>query len=182
MNGRFPNLLVIGAMKAGTTSLHDYLNKHPAVFMTDPKEIHYYDSLSGLKEEEYLSYFKTDKKIVGTTPQNYTKAHHSDFQYIPEKIFKDTPNVKLIYIVRDPFERIRSHELEMRYGDSMERIKQNHQLGDQWRTSLYFYQINKYLKYFSKNQIHVLTLESLIKNKLVELNKIFNYLGVDEIQ
>src|SRR5690554_4933962 len=97
---RFPNLLIIGAMKSGTTSLHDYLNKHPDIFMSEPKEIHFYNDLSKLTKEKYLDYFKTDKKVVGTTPQSYTKAHHIDFKNIPEKIFKDTPNVKLIYIVR----------------------------------------------------------------------------------
>lgn len=178
----FPNLLIIGAMKSGTTSLHDYLSKHPEVFMSEPKEIHYYDSLNNLTKEKYLSYFKTGKKVVGTTPQNYTKAHHKDFKNIPEKIFKDTPNVKLIYIVRDPFERIISHVMENRYGDTIERAKENFDSGHYWKTSLYYYQISQYLKFFDKKQIYILTLEDLKSNKLQELNKLFQFLGVHEMR
>lgn len=177
----YPNLLIIGAMKSGTTSLHDYLKKHPDIFMSDPKEIHYYDNLSTLSKSEYLSHFKSNKKVIGTTPQSYTKAHHPDFKEVASKIYKDTPNVKLIYIVRDPFERVLSHVLEMKYGDSIDRYKQNINIGDHWKTSLYYYQISQYLKYFNKKNIYVLTLENLQKNKLKELNKLFEFLGVRKL-
>ena len=36
-----PNLLIVGAAKSGTTSLHNYLNQHPSVFMCSPKEPHF---------------------------------------------------------------------------------------------------------------------------------------------
>ena len=36
-----PNLLIVGAAKSGTTSLHNYLNQHPDIFMCDPKEPHF---------------------------------------------------------------------------------------------------------------------------------------------
>lgn len=182
MRVNYPNLLIIGAMKCGTTSLHDYLNQHPDIFMSQPKEIHYYDNLSKISRGEYLNHFKSDKKIIGTTPQSYTKAHHQDFKDIPEKIFKDSPNVKLIYIVRDPFERILSHALENRFGDSIERAKENLKSGHYWKTSLYYYQISQYLKFFDKSQIHLLTLEDLKQNKVNELNKIFKFLGVHEMK
>jgi hypothetical protein len=177
----FPNLLIIGAMKGGTTSLHDYLSKHPDIFMSNPKEIHYYDDANKITEEEYLSYFQTNRRIRGTTPQSYSKAHYNGFKNIPEKIFQDTPNVKLIYIVRDPFERMLSHALENRYGDDLPRINENSKSGHYWKTSLYHYQITEYLKFFDKSQIHILTLESLKINKLKELNKIFRFLGVHEL-
>jgi len=43
MKGRKPDFLIIGAMKCGTTSLHDYLGKHPEIYTTNPKEIHFFD-------------------------------------------------------------------------------------------------------------------------------------------
>ena len=178
----FPNLLIIGAMKAGTTSLHDYLGLHPDIFMSEPKELHFYDDLSQLSREKYLNNFNSKCKVIGTTPQNYTKAHHKDFKNIPERIFKDTPNVKLIYIVRDPFERVLSHVVENRYGDSPERSKQNLKTDHYWKTSLYDYQISQYLKFFKKSQIHVLTLEDLKENRLYELNKIFKFIDLKELE
>ena len=36
-----PNLFIVGAAKSGTTSLHNYLNQHPDVFMCTPKEPHF---------------------------------------------------------------------------------------------------------------------------------------------
>lgn len=181
MKKKYPNLLIIGAMKCGTTSLHDYLNKHPDVNMSEPKELHFYTEHSNLSESEYLKLVDSEKKIRGTTPQNYTKAHHKDFMDIPHKIFNDTPDVKFIYIVRDPFKRIVSHAYENRYGDRLRRIKENEQSGHYWKTSLYSYQLSAYLKYFKKEQFHLLTLESLISNKLVELNRIFQFLEIEEL-
>jgi hypothetical protein len=169
-------------MKSGTTSLHDYLNKHPDIFMSKPKEIHYYSSENKMSKETYLSHFRSDKKIKGTSPQSYTKAHYRDFKHVPERIYRDSPDVKLLYIVRDPFERMISHALENRYGDDLTRVKGNFESGHYWKTSLYHYQISQYLKYFKKSQIHILTLEDLKKNKLNELNKIFQFLGVHELK
>ena len=98
MEGRLPNLLIIGAMKAGTSSLHEYLNLHPDIYMSNPKEIHYYadEFYQNKTKDWYTSFFKTDKKIAGTTPQSYTKYHNKYYQNIPERIYKDTPDVKLI--------------------------------------------------------------------------------------
>ena len=36
-----PNLLIVGAAKSGTTSLHNYLKQHPEIFMTEHKEPHF---------------------------------------------------------------------------------------------------------------------------------------------
>lgn len=177
----FPNLLIIGAMKSGTTSLHDYLSKHPEIFMSNPKEIHYYSRLNRLSLIEYQSHFKSDKKIRGTSPQSYSKTHDTDFKEVAKKIYNDTPDVKLIYIMRDPFKRLISHALENRYGDPKSKINQNMKSGHYWKTSLYNSHISSFLEVFKKEQIHLLTLEDLMENRLVELNKIFKFLGVSEI-
>ena len=42
-SSRLPNFLLIGAMKAGTTSLWHYLRSHPQVFMSDIKEVMFFD-------------------------------------------------------------------------------------------------------------------------------------------
>lgn len=183
MEGRLPNLLIIGAMKAGTSSLHDYLSLHPDIYMSTPKEIHYYADADYLTKTKdwYTSFFKTDKIIAGTTPQSYTKCHNKYYQHIPERIFKDTPDVKLIYIVRDPIKRYLSHIKESHFGDPKEDIRYSESINHYVKTSMYYMQINEYLKYFKLEQIHILSLEDLTNNKLVELNKIFQFLGVKEI-
>ncbi|MBR9832567.1 sulfotransferase domain-containing protein [bacterium] len=178
-----PNLLIVGAMKAGTSSLHDYLNLHPDVYMSEPKEIHYYaDGVYGVKSKEwYTSFFKSDKKIVGTTPQSYTKCHNKYYQNIPERIFKDTPNVKLIYIVRDPIKRYESHVLESYHCDTPEDVEYSKSSGNYIKTSMYGMQLKEYLKYFDLKQFYILSLEDLHANRLKELNKIFKFLGVSQL-
>jgi len=180
MNNRLPNLLIIGAMKSGTSSLHDYLNLHPDIFMSDPKEIHYYaDGTYHLKSKEwYANFFQTDKKIAGTTPQSYTKCHNKYYQHIPERIYQDTPDVKMIYIVRDPIKRYASHILESYHCDSSSDVRYSQESGNYLKTSMYGMQLKAYLTYFDKNQIHILSLEDLQQNRLEALNEIFRFLEV----
>lgn len=184
MNNRLPNLLIIGAMKSGTSSLHDYLNLHPDIYMSEPKEIHYYaDGTYKVKSKEwYASFFNTNKKIAGTTPQSYTKCHNKYYQNIPQRIFEDTPDVKLIYIVRDPIKRYASHILESYHCDHPSDVKYSQESGNYLKTSMYGMQLKAYLKYFDKKQIYVLSLEDLLQNRLNELNGIFKFLGVPTLE
>ncbi|NOG58405.1 MAG: hypothetical protein HND54_11770 [Bacteroidetes bacterium] len=182
MDNRFPNLLIIGAMKSGTTSLHDYLNKHPDVFMSEPKEIHYYATNSKMAKEEYLELFQSEKKIVGTSPQSYTKCHNKYYKDIPERIYKDTPHVKLIYIVRDPIERYKSHILESFHCDPIEDIEYSKSSGNYIKTSMYGLQLKAYLEFFDLSQIHILSLEDLNAKPLEEMNKLFDFLGIDQMK
>lgn len=184
MEGKLPNLLIIGAMKSGTSSLHDYLSLHPDIFMSGPKEIHYFaDENYHLKTIDwYKSFFKTDKKIRGCSPQSYTKCHNKFYQHIPERIKKHKPDVKMIYIVRDPIKRYSSHILESYHCDPQEDILYSKESDNYLKTSMYYMQLQAYLKYFDLSQIHILSLEDLEKNRLDELNAIFRFLGVEELR
>ena len=184
MEARLPNLLVIGSMKCGTSSLHDYLNLHPDIFMSEPKEIHYYADADFLSKSKdwYLSHFKTDKKVVGTTPQSYTKCHNKFYLNIPERIHKDSPDIKMIYIMRDPIERYRSHILESYHCDPQEDIAYSKESGNYLKTGLYYMQLTEYLKYFELKQIHLMCIEDLKDDSLGEMNKIFDFLGLEAMQ
>ena len=184
MEARFPNLLIIGAMKSGTSSLHEYLNLHPDIFMSEPKEIHYYADINYNEEflQKYKEHFISDKKILGTSPQSYTKCHNKFYKNIPERIYQDTPYVKMIYIVRNPIKRYASHVLESYHCDPIEDIEYSKKTGNYVKTGMYGMQLQEYLKFFKREQIHILTTEDLNENRLVELNKIFNFLGVKEFK
>lgn len=181
--GRLPDFLIIGAMKSGTTSLHDYLGLHPDIFTSKTKEIHYFtdDKYTTFDLTWYKMHFITDKKIVGTAPQNYTKRHNKYYQNIPERIANHLPNAKLIYILRDPIERYKSHILENYYTEPLHDVRYNIESKHYEKTGLYYYQLQAYLKYFDLSQIHVTTLEDLVRDKLGTLNNIFRFLGVMEI-
>ncbi|RXP45405.1 sulfotransferase [Lutibacter sp. HS1-25] len=184
-----PNFLIIGAMKCGTTSLHDYLGKHPEIYTTNPKEIHFFtkDIYNPALLNEYLSNFKSNKKISGASPQNYTKRHRIDFSGVPERLYKHAPNIKLIYVVRDPIKRIISHYNEAQEGgyapeqsfnNYLVEYKNNHYV----KTSMYYYQLQAYLEYFSMDQILVIESERLLTNRLETLNTVFDFLGVSKMK
>ena len=71
-----PNFFIIGAPKAGTTSLYKYLGDHPNVFMSEIKGPHYFASDLPKKrriiksKKEYLELFKNVEKHIKNAPQN----------------------------------------------------------------------------------------------------------------
>ena len=110
-----PNLFVIGAMKSGTTSLHNYLNDHPDIFMSQRKEPNYFVDLSRSfrssrgtpvrNETDYLTLFESAEEcsVIGESSTSYAKmpGYYCDLK----KIAKSVPNPIFIYIMRDPIER-----------------------------------------------------------------------------
>ncbi|NLR90510.1 sulfotransferase family protein [Flammeovirga agarivorans] len=181
---KFPNLIVIGAMKSGTTSLHNYLSLHPDIFMSQKKEIDYYTDAIFKKETQdwYLNQFDSDYKVRGESSQNYSKCHNKYYQNIPKRIKNDIPNVKFIYLLRDPIERYKSQISENYYGETKKEIEYNIKSENYLKTSMYYMQLTEYLKYFSIDQFLIITTEELNNNRLYTMNKIFNFLGVDEIK
>ncbi len=180
---RLPDFLVIGAMKCGTTSLHDYLSLHPEIFVTEPKEIHYFTEKKQrqFSLDWYKSHFISDRKVVGTSPQNYTKRHNKYYEGIPDRISKVIPKVKLIYIVRDPVKRLESHVYENLYNEPRCDLIYNIKSGHYIKTGMYHYQISAYIPYFPLDNIHFVVLEDLINDKLATLNQLFSFLGVSRI-
>ena len=84
-----PNLIIIGAMKCGTTSLHNYLSLHPEIYMSEKKEINYFSKndiyLNGI--DWYETFFNTNLKVVGESSQSYSKYHV--WPNTTKRIFKD---------------------------------------------------------------------------------------------
>ena len=106
-----PNLIIIGAMKSGSTSLHSYLGTHPEIFMCEPKEPWYFiEEINWSKGEDwYLDLFKSagNAKVVGESSTDYTKI--PKYMGVPEKIRNFNPATRFIYIMRDPVKRTISH-------------------------------------------------------------------------
>lgn len=184
---KFPDFLIIGAMKCGTTSLHDYLGKHPDIFMTDPKELHFFtnEKFDPKKVDWYKEQFKSEKKLSGSSPQSYTKYHLPQHSGVPARLKQYMPHLKLIYVLRDPIHRIFSHHNEQleqglaSSGDSLNSLlKKDLENNHYVNTSLYYYQISKFLEHFSLNQIFIVESEKLRDNRLETLNEIFDFLNV----
>lgn len=186
-----PNFLIVGAQKCGTTSLYDILNNHPEVNMSIIKEINFFTLekkyIQGLKL--YSSFFlkpKEEHKITGESSPGYM----NNLQ-IPEKIYNDLGEVKIVMILRDPVKRAYSQ-----YWDNRRHLKEtlseseiiNEYLTDKYNSKsrgyfsrgVYIKYIEEYLKYFKRSDIHIMIFEELIDNPKKELKKLYNFLRIDD--
>ena len=182
--GVLPNLIIIGAMKSGTTSLHHYLSLHPQIFMSREKELKFFvEEINWCKGIDwYKSHFPGETKISGESSPTYTK--YPLHQGVAQRMYSILPNAKLIYILRDPVERIISHYLH-RYisgsennpdiNDALANFDENYYI----YRSKYYFQLQQYLEYFPDSSILILTLEDLAANTHQNLRKIFDFLEVD---
>jgi len=165
-----PNLVVVGAQRAGTTSLHRYLDRHPDIFMSNPHKepCLYLEDRPG--EERWREYFKTrgrtyrtnhmllkaymlqgygGQRYFGESSTYYTMGRYSRSFGIPEKMRASDPRMKIIYLVRHPLQRIVSHYLcggrINTYGSLDQFVARDpHAL----LNSLYHWQLEAYLRVF----------------------------------
>ncbi|MFC1867059.1 sulfotransferase [Thermodesulfobacteriota bacterium] len=182
--GPLPNLIIIGAAKCGTTSLHYYLGLHPEISMSREKELNFFIGKSNWDKgiEWYRSNFRGHSKIHGESSPAYTT--YPFLRGVPARMHSILPGVKLIYSVRDPIDRIISQYIH-NYTTGLEHRKIEDALNqlDNNRyvyRSKYFTQLEQYMAYFQKSNIQITTLEDLQNNRMQTLKTIFHFLGVDE--
>ena len=114
-----PTFLIIGTMKGGTTSLYRYLRQHPEVFMPERKELNFFvDEYAGPpidppEERNWsrgITWYEHQfadaerERAVGEASANYSR--HPTYPGVAERIAAVVPNVKLIYVMRNPIDRV----------------------------------------------------------------------------
>src|SRR3954451_8776421 len=182
-----PTFFIIGAMKAGTTSLHHYLQGHPQVFMSTPKELHYFVAQRNLSrgKEWYEAHFaaatSSGARAVGEASPTYTMR--SCFPGAPERVRDAVPDARLIYVLRHPVERMRSHYLHARAIRRETRPVDEaltHNL-DYLHTSRYAYQLEAWLEHFPRERILVLTSDELRSQREETMRRVHEFLDVDPL-
>ena len=197
-----PDFVIVGAQKAGTTSLLDLILQHPDIKRPRAKEVHFFDENFEKGVTWYHSFFPLNflGKLTGEASPYY--LFHPG---VPKRLYDYKKNIKIIAILRDPVGRAVSHyhhavrkgfedlkisealgcEDERLAGD-LEKIKK----GDfslSWRykeqsytrRGLYAEQLERYFDLFPRNQICLLKSEDLFSDPQQEIEKIFEFLGVD---
>jgi len=183
MPERLPDFIIIGGMKCGSTSLHEYLSAHPQLSSCKLKEPDYFSKKWDKGTEWYRALFEdTDKKKFESST-SYSK--YPWFGETPERIKATVPDVKLVYIIRHPIERLRSQIHHNLITGRLSRLQVEdpqfwNELGDEYiNFSKYHMQIQHYLKHFNQDQLYVLTLEELEQDPSDALTRLADFLEID---
>ena len=209
--GELPDFIVVGAQKAGTSALFNYLVQHSSIIEPAKKEVHYFDLYYNKGINWYKHFFpsKTYKKFVKFKTGNAITGEATPiYSYLPrclDRIKKDLPNVKIIFVMRNPIDRAFSHyhmnlrkkreslSFEEAIEKEKERLKYEKQnvnkipseeLYEHYNHSYlergeYFTQIKKIETLFPKKQILILDSEELKKDTNNQMQYVFKFLGVN---
>jgi hypothetical protein len=194
-----PEFMIIGAAKAGTTALNQYLSQHPQIFMCPLKEPQFFstDVIYERGLDWYQGLFSEAKpgQICGEASTSYTFFPSTPLT--PQRIHQALANIKLIYMVREPVSRVESACLQtIKYqkyvlNDHNQNysVDQLIQFGEDTynplglpsfiQSSQYITQIEQYLKFFKSEQLLVIFQEDLAQNPDRLLREIFAFIGVD---
>lgn len=178
-----PTFVIIGAMKCGTTSLHNYLDEHPEVCMPRVKETNFFvvEKNFGRGLAWYESLFARPAKACGEASPNYTKSCF--FPGVPERMHAVLPAARLIYVVRDPIERMVSQYLH-HYAGGQEQRSLSEALGERENNrylplSKYHAELARFLDWYPLERVQVLTAEALRREREATLRRVFEFVGVD---
>jgi hypothetical protein len=178
-----PNLIIIGGLKCGTTSIHHYLGLHPEIQMSKPKELNFFvhELNWDLGLPWYRGRFDSRFPVRGESSPHYTNQPR--FRGVPERIRDNVPDARLIYMVRDPISRILSHWRHAT-GAGYETRPMEDVLTRDDQTyvtrSRYWMQLEPYLEHFPREQIEVITQEELHSDREGTMRRAFGFAGVDE--
>lgn len=187
-----PNLFIAGTTKGGTSSLQMWLNQHPEISLTEPKELHFFCECPNPKLhvasdiDDYLMRF-AERPVRGEASPCYLYDRSS-----AETIADLFPDALILLSLRDPVERFWSHylmnEVYRPTGlTAQEVLEQNLDHGrsdaltDLFGMGLYGAQVSDYIDVFGRDRVKVTFLESLSTSPSQVLLSILEFLGVESL-
>lgn len=176
-----PDFIVIGAMKSATTTLHEQLARQPGIFMTHPKEPNFFSDDANYARGPgwYSSLFRPAglEDLRGESSTHYTKL--PTYPRTVDRMVRDLPRVKLIYVMRHPIDRLVSqyvHEVTVGRiaGDLRVAIATNPELIDYGR---YAMQLRPFLDAYGPGAVLPVFFPRMVSHSQVELERIGRFLG-----
>jgi hypothetical protein len=180
---RRPDFIIIGAMKAATSSLHVQLASHAGIFMSEPKEPNFFsDDAEYRKGTTFYSNLFADAAeadLCGESSTHYTKL--PDYPDTIERMKAFVPNVRLIYIMRHPIDRLVSHYIHQWTQnvircDINEAVERYPELINYGR---YAYQLEPYFEAFSKAAVLPLFFAAVKRQPQRELERVARFIGYE---
>jgi hypothetical protein len=180
--GALPNVVVLGAQKCGTSTLHYYLRFHPDVSASTPKELDFFIAERNwpLGVDWYRGQFDPAAKARLESSPNYTTYPH--FQGVPDRMHELLPDARLIYLVRDPIARIEAHWVHnyakrRERGTILETIL--HPSTTYVMRSRYFMQLEQFLRHYDASRILVLEQDDLRHRRMETLRQVFDFIEIE---
>jgi hypothetical protein len=206
MKSKLPNFLIVGAAKCGTSSLHNYLNQHPDIFMPsynkqgmkvkEPrfliKDLVQHRLHNGVWNfEEYQSLFADarDAKAIGESTVLYLYYYEHAIKNIKHYLGK---NVKIIIMLRNPIERAysaysfasRTHQENHSFKEALlnarERFDQDDTLSPMIlykELGLYYKMARAYMESFK--DVHFILYDDFILQTNLEVRRVFDFLNIN---
>lgn len=182
--GRLPDWITIGAMKCATSSMHRYLAEHPQIAVSTPKELDFF--VEHNYREKGIDWYRQqfvdppDALVGGESSVNYTKKH--EFPGVAERMHQHLPDVKLLYILRDPLRRAESHWVHLvgsgKWRGDFESAVQDPESSGMIQTSCYWSQLSSFLEFYDPSQIKVMSYEQLSADPQAAVDEALEFIGV----
>lgn len=178
---QLPNFIVIGAMKSGTTSLHRWLGEQDEVHLGDTKEPAFFSDEA--QWERGLEWYKSllsapEGKMTGEASVEYTNPDKS--RTAAERIARIAPGASLIYVMRHPLTRLRSH-----YQHQVQRSREIRpypvallEEPSYSRRSMYYTCLEPYLECFPRSQLLTVRFEDLVGPEGPAWAEVLKFLGL----
>lgn len=202
---KLPNYIIIGAGKAGTTSLFDILEQHPQVYTPPKKELRFfsddrhYNEGPQYYEDTYFSKAAGFPARIEASPAYLTWSEKSAERI--KQLYGDRP-VKFIAIFRDPVKRAYSHYWHrIRLGSEdgsysfAEAVRhEDERIKEKWdylfpkgdglhgykRASHYMQRLQPFLQIFPRENFHFMIQEDLYKDFDLHMAALCRYMGIDD--
>jgi hypothetical protein len=186
-----PEVYLIGAQKAGSTTLAYLLSQHPDICVAKNKEPHYFTGNSSKSWAWYQQQFVNQEKAIcldastsysfAPLSSNNSYMPKKSFHNIPQRLYYINPNAKFIYLLREPIARTYSG-----YWHSFNTGREHRNFGEAIRkdyfyldVSNYYGQLSLWLEYFSLDSFLFLLFEDLKTNPQQVMKSCFKFLGIE---
>lgn len=193
------NFVVAGAQKAGTTALHYFLEKHPAITLPDQQELHFFDDENRFAQAiDYTELHRHFRASARTTISGECTPIYLYWKPAIERIWNYNPAINLIIILRSPAERAFSHwNMQRERGfepldflpalqAEPKRIAEAAPLQSRRFSYLdrgfYCEQLERVYRFFPKPQVLVLKYETFRDEQPKSLATVFEFLGVSPLR
>ena len=198
-----PNILIVGAAKSGTTSLHNYLNQHPDIFMCNPKEPHFLinnEIGSGRIPKGILHKHEYENLFIESNGVRYRGESSVMYLTYPKLAIKNikkylSDDVKIIIMLRNPVERaysgyqhVKRYNLKenLSFNDALDISEERYSLDKEITPASRYLEIGNYYKQVklfkeSFDNVHVIIYDDYKLNINKELEKVFSFLSLTNI-